>query len=141
MRTRAKFLVASIAAVMALYTCAASLSANPNSPPADFERCKAYVRHYEFTKAISCLQELLAKPSVATPEVEIRAWLMDAHLGNNETERGLAEFKALLQASPDYASELHHIVGRRYQEQSKCTLAIGCASRRFRDFRVGTRLW
>lgn len=116
---------------VAVVTCVMMMGLSYSTPTAchansisDFAQCKRYVEQREFTKAIACLQKLLADHPSAVPEVEIRAWLMDAHLGNNQSALGLSEFQSLLREYPRYASELRHIVGRRYRRQSKFNEAI-----------------
>lgn len=78
-----------------------------------------------WSKAIECFEKLLADhPNSVAPDREVRIWIMDCYLANNEAEKALALRKELLSQYQSDAWKLYYIVGRRYVWQHKHTQAI-----------------
>ena len=105
--------------VMAALVICSSLACHSDAA-SDFEQCKTDLETGgELTKAIAALQSLLSQDSAAVQRKEIRAWLMAAHIGNRQTDLGMAELNQLLTEFPDYASTLHFILAMQYRRQAE----------------------
>lgn len=111
-------------AILICITSQAALADASASGSAGLKQCIDYVLSGKFPQAIKGLQALLANPSPDVVDQEVRAWLIDAHLGNGDTALAMSELQSLEKQYPDYAGEVHHLVARRYFDQGKYPEAI-----------------
>ena len=74
-----------------------------------------YKAQQNWSKAIECFQKRLADyPNSGSPERDVKSWMMDCYLANNDLTKGLALRNELLaQYGPD-AWRIYYIVGWRY---------------------------
>ncbi|HET6456403.1 MAG TPA: tetratricopeptide repeat protein [Armatimonadota bacterium] len=69
----------------------------------------------QWSKAIQSFERLLTDyPDSVAPNREVKLWIMDCHLANNQPAEALALQKELLTEYPQDSWKFHYILGRRH---------------------------
>lgn len=95
------------------------------APHALHAMADCYKEQKKWAEAISCYSKLLTEYSGSVvADREIKTWIMDCRLANNEPDKALSLRKDLLNDYGQDAWKLYYIMGRRYVWQHKHAQAI-----------------
>lgn len=95
------------------------------APQALLLMASCYKKQRNWSQVIECYQQLLEKyPNSVAPDKEVKIWIMDYYLADNNIHMGSNYLEQLCAEYPEDAHRFHYIAGRRYQWVHKYADAV-----------------